>query len=66
MKKARNKYTAASKSLKETVGAYRFFDNEKVKLEKILEPHVDAALERIKSHKVVLLIQDTESIQLRE
>ena len=53
---------AASKGFKETIGAYRFFDNEKVTLEKILEPHVNATIERIRSHSVVLLVQDTTEL----
>jgi IS4 transposase len=53
---------ASSKGLKETIGAYRFFDNEKVTLEKILEPHVNATIERMRSHPVVLLVQDTTEL----
>lgn len=43
----------------EIKAAYRFFDNEKVTAEKILAPHKQATIERIKQEKVVLLPQDT-------
>ena len=42
-----------------TIGAYRFFKNEKLTMDVILTPHTEATLERIKSHKVVLAPQDT-------
>ena len=53
---------AASKGLKETIGAYRFFDNEKVSPEKILEPHINATIERMRENKVVLFVQDTTEL----
>jgi hypothetical protein len=43
----------------ETQAAYRFFDNDKVTFEKVLEPHSNATLERIRTQPVVLLPQDT-------
>jgi hypothetical protein len=43
----------------ETMAAYRFFANDKVTYEHVLQPHYDATLERIKQQKVVLLPQDT-------
>ncbi len=50
---------AACGGWKETMGAYRFFDNEKASFKKILAPHRDATVERMKSSPVVLLAQDT-------
>lgn len=50
---------AACGGWKETMGAYRFFDNDKATFEKILAPHRDATVERMKSSPVVLLTQDT-------
>lgn len=50
---------AACGGWNETMGAYRFFDNEKTSFEKILAPHRDATVERMKSSPVVLLAQDT-------
>lgn len=46
----------------ETKAAYRFFDNSHVNAEKILAPHREASLERIKRQKTVLLIQDTTTL----
>lgn len=39
--------------------AYRFFDNEKVSAEKILAPHFQRTVERMRSHERVFAIQDT-------
>lgn len=49
-------------SWSETKAAYRFFDNTKVTPEKILTPHYNATLERIKGEKIVLCLQDTTDI----
>jgi hypothetical protein len=43
----------------ETHATYRFFNNDKVTFEKVLEPHREATLERIRKQPVVLLPQDT-------
>ena len=48
----------------EMKAAYRFFDNEKVTFEKVLEPHVDQTKERMAEQKVVLLVQDTTEVDL--
>jgi hypothetical protein len=53
---------AAFQSWGETLAAYRFFDNEKVSVEKLLEPHRDATLERAKQFPVVLCVQDTTEL----
>lgn len=53
---------AACGGLAETTAAYRFFDNEKVTAENILEPHAAATVERMRGHSVVLLIQDTTEL----
>ena len=39
--------------------AYRFFDNSEVTPEKVLDPHSQRTIERMKGHLVVLAIQDT-------
>jgi len=39
--------------------AYRFFDNSKVTPNKILAPHFQRTVKRMKSHPLVLAIQDT-------
>ncbi len=50
---------AACGGWKVTMGAYRFFDNEKTSFNKILAPHRDDTVERMKSSPVVMLAQDT-------
>ena len=46
----------------ETKAAYRFFDNESVTAEKILQPHYNATIERIRKEPIVLLPQDTTEL----
>lgn len=46
----------------ETLAAYRFFNNQKVTSERVLEPHRDATLERAKEFPVVLCVQDTTEL----
>src|SRR3979409_2339712 len=48
----------------ETAAAYRFFDNEKTDAAKVLEPHRNATLERIRAEAVVIAAQDTTEIDL--
>jgi Transposase DNA-binding/Transposase Tn5 dimerisation domain len=43
----------------DTVAAYRFFDNPAVTPEEILRPHREATIRRLRTHPVVLLVQDT-------
>ena len=40
-------------------GAYRFFDNGRVDMETLIKPHVEATVERIREHRLVLAVQDT-------
>ena len=42
-----------------TKAAYRFFDNENVEREILMEPHISATVERSKSCEEILAIQDT-------
>jgi hypothetical protein len=46
----------------ETQAAYRFLSNPKVSREKILFPHIQATKQRMKSHPVVLCVEDTTFI----
>jgi hypothetical protein len=48
----------------EMKGAYRFFDNDKVTFEKVIEPHVAHTKERMAAQKLVLLAQDTTEVDL--
>lgn len=45
--------------LAETMGAYRFLNNETVNAGKILSGHIDATLGRLEPHPVVLALADT-------
>jgi Transposase DNA-binding/Transposase Tn5 dimerisation domain len=42
--------------------AYRFFDNDKVNEDNLLEPHYQSTKERLRDHPVVLAVQDTTQI----
>ena len=55
---------AACNDRAEMVAAYRFFDNEKVEFENVLEPHIDATCKRVAQQSVVLLVQDTTELDL--
>lgn len=48
----------------EIKAAYRFFDNDKVTFEKVLEPHIARTRQRISEQRVVLLVQDSSEIDL--
>jgi len=50
---------ASMRNWGDTLAAYRFFRNEKVSPEKILEPHRRATERRMLEHPVVLIVQDT-------
>ncbi|MCA9067213.1 MAG: IS4 family transposase, partial [Planctomycetaceae bacterium] len=55
---------AATSRRAEMEAAYRFFDNDNVTPEKILQPHIEATYERISQCDVVLLVQDTTELDL--
>ncbi len=46
----------------DTLAAYRFFNNEAIQPEQILQPHVDATKRRIREQPVVLMLQDTTEL----
>jgi hypothetical protein len=46
----------------ELKAAYRFFDNDEVSPEKILEPHSHATVKRCQQQKIVLCPQDTSEL----
>jgi Transposase DNA-binding/Transposase Tn5 dimerisation domain len=48
----------------EIKAAYRFFDNDKVTFEKVIEPHIAQTKDRMAEHELVLLVQDTTEIDL--
>lgn len=45
-----------------TLGAYRFFQNNKITMDVILTPHTETTVERIKAHRIVLAPQDTTTL----
>lgn len=53
---------AACHGWDETQAAYRFFDNPKVDGRKVLLPHRQATLARMRAEPVVLLVQDTSEL----
>lgn len=55
---------AACKGRAEMQAAYRFFDNDKVTLEKVLQPHIQQTRARCAEHKIVLAIQDSSEVEL--
>jgi hypothetical protein len=48
----------------ELAAAYRFFDNDKVGFEAVLQPHIDCTRIRIAAQPVALLVPDTTEIDL--
>lgn len=58
------KFPAACRGRAAVEAAYRFLDNDRVDDAKVLAPHRDATLQRIRQHPVVILAQDTTEIDL--
>ena len=57
--KSEKNISSSFETWSEIKGCYRFFDNEKVTCSRILQPHRERTLKRIREHKRVLFIQDT-------
>jgi hypothetical protein len=55
---------AACGGYRETAAAYRFFDNEKVGFDNVLQPHIEATRTRIAAQPVAILVPDTTEIDL--
>ena len=53
---------ASLKGNSETMAAYRFWNNDKVRFDKVLSPHSNASLSRIEREEVILAVQDTTSL----
>lgn len=45
-----------------TKAAYRFFDHERTTMDRLLEPHRSATVERMRREPIVLVVQDTTSL----
>jgi hypothetical protein len=56
--------SAACGGYNEITAAYRFFDNERVGFDDVLQPHIDATRQRIAAQPVVLFPQDTTEIDV--
>ena len=57
---------AACQGWGDTLAAYRFFDNEAVSPEQILQPHFQATQRRMREHSVVLVVQDTTELDFTD
>jgi hypothetical protein len=55
----------ASGSWKDAKGAYRFFDNEGVSAQAILQPHQEQTARRAAAHPTVLVVQDTTGLNFQ-
>jgi hypothetical protein len=55
---------AACGGYAETKATYRFFDNDKVSFEEVLEPHVQATRHRVSEQPTVVVAQDTSEMDL--
>jgi len=55
---------AACGGYAEMAGAYRLFDNEKVRFENVLQPHIAATRRRIAAQPLVIAAQDTTELDL--
>ena len=53
---------ASHGSAAKTKAAYRFFQNPQVDMPKLLRPHLESTMERIRSHPVILAVQDTTTL----
>jgi hypothetical protein len=53
---------ASHGSAAKTKAAYRFFKNPQVDMPTLLRPHIESTIERIRSHPVILAVQDTTTL----
>lgn len=51
-----------SGSIAKSKAAYRFFDNARISMQSLLKGHVEATLQRVSKHEVVLAVQDTTTL----
>lgn len=49
-------------SAAKTKAAYRFFKNSNVDMQSLLRPHIESTIERLRSHPVILAVQDTTTL----
>ena len=53
---------ASNGSAAKTKAAYRFFKNSNVDMQTLLRPHIESTIERLRSHPVILAVQDTTTL----
>ena len=53
---------ASNGSAAKTKAAYRFFENSNVDMETLLRPHIESTIERLRSHPVILAVQDSTTL----
>jgi hypothetical protein len=53
---------ACSGSEAKTKAVYRFFQNGNVDMQKLLRPHLESTIERLRTQQVILAVQDTTSV----
>lgn len=53
---------ASHGSAAKTKAAYRFFNNPQVDMPKLLRPHIESTIERVRAHRVILAVQDTTTL----
>lgn len=56
----------ACRQWSDVLGAYRFFDNDRVEYADVLSGHKTATLERMARHQVILVAQDTTFLSLEK
>jgi hypothetical protein len=53
---------ASNGSAAKTKAAYRFFRNSNVDMQRLLRAHIESTVERLRSHPVILAVQDTTTL----
>ena len=53
---------ASNGSEAKTKAAYRFFKNSNVDMQTLIRPHIESTIERLRSHPVILAVQDTTTL----
>jgi hypothetical protein len=53
---------ASNGSAAKTKAAYRFFENSNVDMQTLLRPHMESTIERLRSHPVILAVQDSTAL----
>lgn len=53
---------ASNGSAAKIKAAYRFFENSNVDMQTLLRPHIESTIERLRSHPVILAVQDSTTL----